>query len=86
MACCGQLYILCGPDFTVGICVCAVDSFFPCVHSRNYLNGSGCDKTTALSTFSYLTEGEFSAKTNDCFLHCRNKVGSFVVKYPNISF
>lgn len=27
MACCGQLYILCGPDFTVGICVSAVDSF-----------------------------------------------------------
>lgn len=66
MACCGQLYILCGPDFTVGICVSVVDSF-SLVSSRNYLNGSGCDKTTALSTFSYLTEGEFSAKTNDIF-------------------
>lgn len=27
MACCGQLHILCSPDFTVGICVSVVDSF-----------------------------------------------------------
>lgn len=86
MACCGQLYILCGPDFTVGICVCAVDSFSLVSTQETISMVLDMIKQRLLSTFSYLTEGEFSAKTNDCFLHCRNKVGYFVVKYPNISF
>lgn len=67
MACCGQLYILCGPDFTVGICVSVVDSFSLVSTQETISMVLDVIKTTALSTFSYLTEGEFSAKTNDIF-------------------
>lgn len=55
MACCGQLHVCCGPDFTVGLCVSAVDSFSLMSTLGNYLKGSECDAVITLTTFWILT-------------------------------
>ncbi len=62
LACCGQLHVWCGPDFTVGLCVCAADSF-SLVSNRQRISERDATLTTFLD-FDLLIA--FENKGQDC--------------------